>query len=61
MTAMYPIVGADNRCVGFLFRRRPRGGIEAYGRDARPLGVFTTEEAAAKAVLEAAEAERSAG
>jgi hypothetical protein len=52
MTAMYPIVGADNR---------PRGGIEAYGRDARPLGVFTTEEAAAKAVLEAAEAERSAG
>jgi hypothetical protein len=60
MTAMSPVMGADNRCVGFLLRRG-RGGVEAYGREAESIGIFPDEEAAAKVVLEAAEAERSAG
>jgi hypothetical protein len=59
MTALSPIMRGDD-CCGFILRRGP-GGVEAYDRDARPLGIFETEEAAAKAVLSAAEAERGAG
>jgi hypothetical protein len=54
VTAMAPVLSADNVCVGFLLKRGP-AGIAAYDRDAHPLGIFPTEEKAAQAVLAASE------
>jgi hypothetical protein len=51
---MIPVMRSDDDCCGFILCRNG-GAIAGYDRDARPLGVFTTEEAAARAVLAAAE------
>jgi hypothetical protein len=55
MTAMSPIMRGDV-CCGFLLRRG-RGGVEGYDANAAPIGIFETEERAARGVLAASEAE----
>jgi hypothetical protein len=59
VTALSPIMSGDD-CCGFILRRGP-GGVEAYDRDAHPIGIFQSEEKAAVTVIEAAKAEQSAG
>jgi 16S rRNA G966 N2-methylase RsmD len=59
MTAMSPIMAGDG-CVGFILGRGI-SGVEAFDREAYSLGLFESEQAAAQAVLQAAEAERDAG
>ena len=58
-TTMAPVM-RGNDCCGFILRRG-LSGVEAYDRDAHALGIFESEEKAAKAVFDAAEAERGAG
>jgi hypothetical protein len=56
---MSPIMAGDG-CVGFILGRGI-SGVEAFDREAYSLGLFESEQAAAQAVLQAAEADRDAG
>jgi hypothetical protein len=60
MTHTMSSVMAGDGCVGFILGRGI-SGVEAFDRDAYSLGLFKTEAEAAKAVLDAAERERSTG
>jgi hypothetical protein len=46
-------VYADKLCIGHILAR-PRAGFDAFDREDRPLGVFSTQQLAADAVSAAA-------